>query len=590
MNLINRFKDIIVKEKQTLAQSVGIKNAPLIKRRSVRLLAGFFTVMAVLTVLSRAADTLIVAKVTVAQPGRGALIYEIKAQGQVESSEEISIDTEANLRIADVFVEMGQEVESGDPLLAFDTGEIDERLYQAEGELDKLKLKNEQQTLGGDAGSAVKNAQIALENTQKDAETNEASASRAVDRAEQDYDDADAAYQDAKKNKDRLNQEQRWQAISTAQAAVDAAQSQYDNAVLDRDSALLAAQRAVEDAQDVLSEAQDGGSPDAIAAAQTALDRALEDQNAVIAHQDLMIEQAQGNLTDAQNGLADAEKATYDAGTQLVDSTYSARQSAQRVLQDAKTVRENQQAASQRAIEAAQQQLESARNQESDTGKQADIERRSIDIDLEQKEREVAHLKELQSNNTVCAPSDGVILSVAADIGDLTTGGEVVRMATRSGGYTFRAVIGEKEAEHIALGDTVELTVNRKKVSIQGVIESIHINGDEGTAEITVPLPKGDYTEGASAVMDISIKSENYSQCVPIEAIRKDMTSTYVLVMRESNSVLGKEYTAARAIVTVLDYDATKGAVNGAVSPDDMVIISSNKPIDDGDRVRIAEE
>lgn len=589
INLINRFKDMIVKERQSFVQSGGARKERLIKRRSVRLLAGFFAVMAVLTVLSRVADAMIVAKVTVALPERGALTYEIKAQGQIESSEELSIDAETNLRVTDVFVEAGQEVKAGDPLITFDTEEIGEQLYQAEGELDKLKLQKEQQGLG-DTGSAVENAQIALGNARNDAKTKESSASRSVERAEQDYNDADDAYQEAKKNEDQLNKEQRQQAINTAQAALDAAQNGYDNALLTRDSALLVAQRAVEDAQDALSEAQDSGDADTIAAAQTALDRAMEDQNATIEYQGLMVEQAQGNLTSAQNDLIAAETGIYNAGTQLVKSTRSARENAERALQDAKDARDEQRTDSQRTIEAALQQLESARNEAADAGKQTDIQRQSINIDIELKEREVETLRELQSNNIVTAPSDGVILSVAVDIGDRTTGGEVVRMSARSGGYKFRAMISEEEAGHITSGDKIELTLNGEKVPIQGEIESIHINETEGTAEIMASLPERDYTEGISAAMEISIKSENYRQCVPIEAVRKDMSGTYILVIRESNSVLGKEYTVARAVVTVLDHDAATAAVKGAIAPEDKIVVSSNKPIDDGDRARMSEE
>jgi hypothetical protein len=64
----------------------------------------------------------------------------------------------------------------------------------------------------------------------------------------------------------------------------------------------------------------------------------------------------------------------------------------------------------------------------------------------------------------------------------------------------------------------------------------------------------------------------------------------YVLAVTESNTSLGNELTAYRINVMVLEKDYRTAAVEAPISPEDNIIISSNKNIEEGDRVRIYEE
>lgn len=590
MDLIKRLKDRIAMDRLAPDKTGGSAREQTPRRRPVKLLAAFFAVMAALTVLSRIADTWIVAKVEVAQPHRGALTYEIEGQGRIESRDEVSVDSAPDLRVDEVFVEAGQEVRAGDSLVAFDTGDIGEQLYLARCELTKLELQKMQQGPGEGAGdSAVEDAREVYANAQEDALTGGESAGRAVERAQKDYDEANKAYKAAQKNERQLNAADRQQAVNSAQEALDAAQDEYDTAVLARDSALVTVQRAVEDARDALDAAESGGDPAAIDAAQKALNRALEDQDTVAARQDQSVTQAQGRLTAAQEALDAVENASYDAGTRQVREARGARENARRALQDAKDAQAVQGTSAQRDLECARRQIESAQSSAADESKQADIQRQSIDIDIAIKTREVGALEALESNHIVAAPADGTVLSVEADIGDRTTGGEILRIAAHDGGYRFRAQIGEEEAGYVAIGDTVEITIRGEEHYIEGEIESILVRGDEGIAEITASLPEGEYTVGISATMEIGKRSESYNTCLPLEAVCKDTKGDYILVVRESNTVLGKEYTAVRIPVTVLDHDAANAAVTGALMSGDMVITGSNKPVDYGDRVRLGE-
>lgn len=591
MNLVDQFKNMVEIKKQAILRPDKARRGPIIKRKSVRLLVGFFAVMAVLTVLSRIADTLIVAKVSATMPKRGALTYEIDAQGEIELIEELSIASEPGLRVTDICVEAGQEVKTGDRLVAFDVDDISEQLFQAESELQKLELQKRQQELSaGLDGSTAIDAQAALEYTQKEAELNEQSASRTVEAAQEDLDRARKAYQDAVKNKKKVNREERQQAVNDARESLDAAQDEYNNVIFTRDNALREVQRTVEDAQDALEEAQQDGDSQAIESAQTALDRAMEDERAAVEYYDLMVSQAQEKIDNAQAALTAAENDTYDAGSQLVKSTRNTLDNAKRALQDAVDAQTKQYTADQHAIENARQEFESAQNSTATNREQADIQQQSIDIDIGLKEREVERLRELKENNSITAPVDGMILSIGTEIGNRTSGDEIILMGSYHSGYKFRTLLDRELAEHIKIGDIAELTIKGEKIPVQGVIESIYIKNNEERAEITASLPEGSYPVGVYTKMEIDKRSENYTKCIPIGAVRKDTDGEYVLMVQETNTVLGKEYTVARAAITVLDHDSTTAAVSGGIYSDDMIITGSNKPIGKGDRVRLTEE
>ena len=61
-------------------------------------------------------------------------------------------------------------------------------------------------------------------------------------------------------------------------------------------------------------------------------------------------------------------------------------------------------------------------------------------------------------------------------------------------------------------------------------------------------------------------------------------------MVQETTGILGTEYQASRVDVTVLDKNDTIAALqDGSLSSDQMVIISADRVIQDGSRVRIEE-
>ena len=80
---------------------------------------------------------------------------------------------------------------------------------------------------------------------------------------------------------------------------------------------------------------------------------------------------------------------------------------------------------------------------------------------------------------------------------------------------------------------------------------------------------------------------EVYDVIVPLEAIHQDSKAYYVLVIGKKNTILGVKHIASKVSVTISDKNGLKAALEDSIlSPDDEIILTSNKSIGDGDRVR----
>lgn len=118
-------------------------------------------------------------------------------------------------------------------------------------------------------------------------------------------------------------------------------------------------------------------------------------------------------------------------------------------------------------------------------------------------------------------------------------------------------------------------------------IHSISTPDESDQVLVTAVLPEGGYTSGMPAQLFLSRKSETYQNCLPLTALRSDFGGDHVFVLRRQSSVLGTEWVIARVDITVKERDSQMMYVDGALTYSDQVVISSNKIISEGDRVRI---
>ena len=94
---------------------------------------------------------------------------------------------------------------------------------------------------------------------------------------------------------------------------------------------------------------------------------------------------------------------------------------------------------------------------------------------------------------------------------------------------------------------------------------------------------------GTKLTVTVDNQSNTYDSCLPLSSLHQKGNNQYfIYVMEKEDAVMGTELTAKEVPVTVLDMNEQYVAVDEMISGD--VIVSSDKDITDGSRVRLEEE
>lgn len=99
--------------------------------------------MFLFTIISRATDSITVAKVSVSSPASRKIQYTISAEGRAEKNQEISVLTQPDILVRSVMVNVGQRVEKGDVLAVLDLAHLKEQMTDVLGEKRALELQNQ---------------------------------------------------------------------------------------------------------------------------------------------------------------------------------------------------------------------------------------------------------------------------------------------------------------------------------------------------------------------------------------------------------------------------------------------------------------
>lgn len=563
------------------------------QRTAAKLLAWFFALMLVFTVLSRAANGLTVAEVTAEAYTTGPVRKELSASGKVEAMGRHPMDTIQGLTIIKWYVSAGDTVKKGDPLVEFDPEDTKLQLEKLRNELADLKAKQSVADTSGKVSLAT--AKQAVEDAQKKLLTAEQDAVEKANDAQTDLDKAKAEAQKAQTEYSKVYQKTSENRVKDAEAALKDAQQVYQDAKTAHEKADATSKRTVDDARIALEEAKDIGIEEDIEAAKKALARAKEDRWYLLDDAEKAMNRAKEKQDDAQVKLEQAkDSATLEdepdikAAKNAVTSAQEDVTAKERALADANralpTAREDAQA----ALDAARLQYESALA----GGAQTDASLNAGEWEIQQKEKELASLQSLEAGNyLLSAPEDGVVMETNGEAGAQTDGKAPVVLSTNQEGYRFMAEISQEESKWLSVGDRVKLNLRRngEQKDLEGTVQSIGFENEIGLYPVTVALPEGSYLSGETSKMESEKDSERYNMRLPLTALRSDSKGDFIYVVRERDSVLGRETYIEYVGIDVQDKDSTTMALNASLLPDDKVVTGSNRPLEAGDRVRLEQ-
>lgn len=217
----------------------------------------------------------------------------------------------------------------------------------------------------------------------------------------------------------------------------------------------------------------------------------------------------------------------------------------------------------------------------------------SIDMEaskkaIERKQAEVDKLRENADELEVKSSVSGTIASISASAGK-SIGGEEQPLATinvTDRGFTVKIDVTNEQAKKVKVGDTAEL-VNFWGGDAVATLDQITNSQSSGNRTLVFTLT-GDIQAGQNITLSIGQKSSNYDALIPLSGLREDSNGKFVYVLQSKNSPLGSRYIATRVTVQELARDDKSAAVSG-ISQGDFIITTSNKPVEAGKQVRLAD-
>ncbi|MCI9328609.1 MAG: hypothetical protein HFH22_02035, partial [Ruminococcus sp.] len=309
-------------------------------------------------------------------------------------------------------------------------------------------------------------------------------------------------------------------------------------------------------------------------------------------------------------GIQDPDNSEEDPGNVLPDnsSDISSRQ------QELKAALEQAQA----DVEAARQAADQARTEyqfalkedsaqntnEANSIQSAQLGVQSLHVQADKARRELEELTAYQNaGGRICAEEDCTVLMSGVQTGTFTTGAEV--MVTGIGGWKLKGFADAKDKEKLKAGTEAEIRLGagKKRTVRMESVSAERSEGSEGGAGGSgsdsgslqfcwyARLPENTAAEnGNTFTWNVNAASDQeYEQIIPLSALREDTAGAFCLILLEEKNMLGTVQTAKRIPVTVLEKDAQKAAVTSTLKESDQIIASSEKYVEEGERVRIKE-
>lgn len=687
------------------------------KRKIMGVFAGFLALMLMFTFLSRAADSMTIAKVTVKKAERGKIPHQVTGSGKVVQNREQAVSTLAGQTVKSIYVEEGQQVVKGDVLFEVDLESLQEQILNQKQEMKKADLTSQDKASGRDAkawkdalsqnraaedynvaagkgNTAVSRAAAELSRAKKKLkllEQNDASDTgtdpveevlkQTCEQKQEEYEEAAAYKKELEKAIDEAVQKALEEAKSMADTAgIKSAEwevhmsaqvpSEEMDGTVPEFAESAANESAVSDAPEELSfdeiteklpveipeelpdepsgpseeipsdilnseipaESSDTEETDKLqseVSVETQTEAPGKEPSAdmnntndefIIGDDPQVIESEEADkpadlwlleqrirqenqplLDEAEEQIKIKEQEKKEADAALVSyqqkKAAGEQTSVEEMKQQIKEEIRVKQQAYEDAVTAANDSLRTAgRAIEDANAPQGTDSTGEIDaITREQEELKLDKLERLMDQKgKVTAPIDAVITKVNLITGEKTPDGTAILLSDTAAGNRLVVQVPKEQEKYIAKGDDVKIKTNSKNSqTLEGLtVDTVRINEeDKELLDVTVQLPADSLEAGVSAAMEATRSSEVYDCCIPIQALYEENGKYFVYVTEESSSVLGTELTARRVDVTVLDKNETNAALQqGSLGSDQKVIVSSDKMISNGSRIRIKEE
>ena len=300
----------------------------------------------------------------------------------------------------------------------------------------------------------------------------------------------------------------------------------------------------------------------------TALESQLESAKTRLDEASAELAECQGKIKDAQAEIDALDKLPSEASAQnAVTTARNAVNTAQKALSDAQT--------------AAGITEDKARDTAED--REEEIAKLKKQIEELEKQAKVTEIK---------APVGGYIYNIAVASGDALTAKTfvtyIIPETDRVCSVSFK--FSSQAAQSIRVGMDLEITSG----FIQGcTVQSIKPDPDNPRANKIVKcmVAGNDAWPGEEITVNPRRGNDNYQSVVPSSAVREDNNGHFIYVIVGSSTPLGDKYTVKRVDVSIEATDGAATAIKGEGLDkyDVMIVVRAEKPLEDGQRVRLED-
>lgn len=538
---------------------VKVKNRGWVKNAAIIFLA----VMLVLTFFSNTFMNHSLAEVATQSVTSGSITAKVRGTGTVESNGSYQVKAQATREIRAVMVKAGQEVNQGDVLFVLGEGPSEE-LDAATENLRQLQLSYQRTAVNMPSFDYsldernIEKAKEALANAQ--AAENSAKAA-----LEQNANVPETELKAAQARLDSANQ-----ALTDARAEL---QTRYDAAVITRDQAQAKLQELLNSKPEEPEEGveEDSSYHQQLAAAQAELDAA----NALLESLDPSVDPT----VKAAQAEVDAAQAELDA---ILNRAGPYAESYNQAVEARKAAEDE--------LFTLEYNLNQTKIQNNKTAASAALELQDMAQQIEKAKKELAELSGGEDNQ-ITANVGGIIESIAYTAGSTAVKDDILcTIQVPDMGYSLSFSVTNEQARRLRVGDSASVTNYYWGSEITATLTNIKTDPkNPQTSKLLTFDLSGDVNAGSELTISVGQKSQNYEIIIPNSAIRTDSNGSYVLMVEAKNSPLGNRYIAQRVDIEVIAADDVNSAVTGDLSNGDFVITTSNKPVQKGDQVRMAD-
>lgn len=293
----------------------------------------------------------------------------------------------------------------------------------------------------------------------------------------------------------------------------------------------------------------------------------------------------QANLADAQARLNNAasQLATTNTAIENANATIEAVNSLPSVT------------SAQAAVNTANSALTAAReaytNIQITTGITADQAQDSVEDrneNIAELTEQIAELSETMEATEIRATAAGYIYGMTTAVGDVLVKDQVLlQIIPDNVSCTVSFTFEESVASNFSIG--MELSVDSYWID-KVVIVSIKPDASDPRNKRTVKCSiEGNVMPGEQITVVADRANSDYDCVVPSSAVYEDNSGTFIYVVEQTSTVLGNKCIVHRVKVTVEATDGARTAISGENIEGAQIVVRSEKPLHDGDRVRLTD-